>query len=685
MTSSPLNSDHQKKAFLKEGLSLFEAAQWEQSFEVFSDLLQLEPLNFEALHHSALILLRQEKLTQALPFLRRAVAVEPNHLQSLRNLSWVLFNLGNHQEALEFADQRLALDSNALDALSLKAQIQTQLGTLEEAYSTWLLLGERQPQSADIQNNLGVVCHQRGDFVSALDHYARAQELAPGDAKIAFNKAVSLEKLQKYSDAIQSYQFAIQLDHQYKDAFFNLGLLLMHERLFGQAIEAFDRILSMDPKAALALMNKAVALQKLKDLKAAQIALERAIELDASSALIYFNLAAVLQDQRQLQSSAQVYEQALKLDPSLFDAWCNWGDVCHDLQDLGRATACYEEALRLVPDSVRAQYHLSLTYLLSAQFEKAWPLFEYRREYQNAYLALQSKRQSLDLPLWTGQVSPMGKQILVMCEQGLGDSIQFVRYVSHLAQMGARIVLQAPEPLLALFKNVPGVFHWVPHSASMATEAILVACDFYVPMMSLPFAMGAKYREPFFKEPYLQVSDAVLQKWKSRMGAKTCPRVGLVWSGGHREDQPWTWEVNQRRNIALKEFEVLSLAGLEFFSVQKGEKANQELSALEEKGWRGPALVNWMNEVNDFEETAALMEQLDLLISVDTSTAHLAGALGKPVWLLNRFDTCWRWQLERSDSPWYPSMKIYRQSELDSWAGVMKRVRDDLTIHFSLN
>ena len=684
MTPSPLNSGHQKESLLKEGLALFEAQQWAQSFEVFSRLLKLEPLHFEALHRSALVLLRQQKFAQAVPYLVSALSVEPHHLQSLRNLSWVLFNLSRYEEAKEIAKQRLAQDPDSADGLSLWAQIQTRLGQFDEALRVWLLLAQKEPQLADIQNNLGVVCHQKGDFNSAISHYSRAQALAPKDAKIAFNIGVSLERLERWADAILHYQVAIELDHQYQDAFFNLGVLFTHQARFNEALECFDRVLSLNPNFALAFMNKAVALQKLKDLKSAQVALERAMVLDPTNALIHFNLATVLQDQRQLQASAQLYRKALELDYKLVNAWCNLGDVCHDLQDPRSAIACYEEALRLEPQSVRAKFHLSLSCLLDGQFEKAWPLFEFRREYENSYLSLQAQRHMPLRPLWTGQVPIKGKRIWVMCEQGLGDTLQFVRYLTPLAEMGAQIVLQAPEPLLPLLKEIPGVFKLLGSNESM-TEEDLNACDFHVPLLSLPLAMGSKWRAPLDQVPYLRASPEVREKWRERLGVKTHPRVGLVWSGGLRVEQPWTWAVNQRRNIELRAFEAFNLHGLEFFSVQKGERACEELKDLVAQGWRGPAMINWMDEISDFEETAALVEQLDLLISVDTSTAHLAGALGKPVWLLNRYDTCWRWQTKRADSPWYPSMKIYRQSELDDWSGVVDQVRADLVSYFSLD
>ena len=183
--------------------------------------------------------------------------------------------------------------------------------------------------------------------------------------------------------------------------------------------------------------------------------------------------------------------------------------------------------------------------------------------------------------------------------------------------------------------------------------------------------IGASYRSH-------RASDLAHGATQDKLGERTKPRVGLVWSGGFRASQPELWSVNERRNIALAKLAALKHPGIEFYSLQKGQPAEAELSELIAQQWDGPELKDYTDELHDFEETAALIEQLDLVISVDTSTAHLAGALGKPVWILNRFDTCWRWLLDRTDSPWYPTARVYRQERPGDWDGVVRRVRHDL-------
>jgi hypothetical protein len=202
--------------------------------------------------------------------------------------------------------------------------------------------------------------------------------------------------------------------------------------------------------------------------------------------------------------------------------------------------------------------------------------------------------------------------------------------------------------------------------------------DYYCPLMSLPLALKTTLATVPSEVPYLHASVERVQYWKDKLGARTKARVGLVWSGGFRPNQPELWSVNDRRNIPLAKLAQLKHPGIEFFSLQKGQPAESELSELIANSWDGPNLKDHTSDLHDFGETAALIEQLDLVVSVDTSVAHLAGALGKPLWLLNRFDTCWRWLLDRADSPWYPSARVYRQARFGEWEEVVQRLRSDL-------
>ena len=272
--------------------------------------------------------------------------------------------------------------------------------------------------------------------------------------------------------------------------------------------------------------------------------------------------------------------------------------------------------------------------------------FEWR--WENEHCVTRREKRSFAQPLWQGAECLEGKSIFVHSEQGLGDTIQFCRYVPLLAARGATVIVEAPPPLRQLLQDLSGV------AQCIVRGDVVPSFDYYCPLLSLPLAFGTMLDTVPATAPYLRARPERVRYWETWLGESTRPRVGLVWSGGFRADQPELWGVNERRNIPLGLLAALKHPQIEFFSLQKGQPAEDELTALLARGWEGPSIVDLTRDLIDFEETAALIEQLDLVISVDTSTAHLAGALGKPVWLLNRFDTCWRWLRDRGDSPLVP-------------------------------
>jgi len=234
------------------------------------------------------------------------------------------------------------------------------------------------------------------------------------------------------------------------------------------------------------------------------------------------------------------------------------------------------------------------------------------------------------------------------------------------------VILEVPEPLVGLLGSLDGVAQLVPYGD------LLPPFDLHCPLMSLPLAFRTTLSTIPACVPYLAADRRKVLEWSQRLGERRRLRVGLVWSGGFRPQQPELWPVNRRRNIPLAKLAPLAHTDAQFFSLQKGDAAEAELAGLIAQGWNGPQLTDHSSLLTDFSDTAALVEQLDLVIAVDTSTAHLAGALGKPVWILNRFDSCWRWLLDRTDSPWYPTVRLYRQDRPGDWDSVVQRVRVDL-------
>jgi hypothetical protein len=265
----------------------------------------------------------------------------------------------------------------------------------------------------------------------------------------------------------------------------------------------------------------------------------------------------------------------------------------------------------------------------------------------------------------------------------MGDTLQVIRYVPLLAERGARVLVELPEPLVRLLKRQRGI------SGVVTQGSALPAHDLHCSMMSLPLAFGTTLETiPYGEAAYLHALPEDADRWRecirSRIGDDGSGgrrlRVGVVWNGGHRADQPELWAVNHRRNIPLEVFSRhLDVEGIDYFSLQKGDPAESEIRGREGEYWRYSRFFNYADELTDFAATAGLIANLDLVISVDTSTAHLAAAMGKPTWILNRHDTCWRWLLDRENSPWYGSVRLYRQGKDQNWVPVLCRVANDLS------
>jgi hypothetical protein len=370
------------------------------------------------------------------------------------------------------------------------------------------------------------------------------------------------------------------------------------------------------------------------------------------------------------EQSLPHFARAIDCKTDYFDAYNDRAVALQAMCDLPAALADYACALTIRPDDGKLRFHQSMALLMAGDYHNGWAAYEWRWRTANAKL----RPRVFPQPLWLGAEPLNGRTILLHVEQGLGDTLQFSRYVPLLVARGARVILEVPPPLLRLMQeSFQGLTQEI-----VAAGSPLPDFDCHCPLMSLPLAFATDLTTIPQSHPYLVADPDRAQAWAQRLGPRQRLRVGLVWSGGARPDQPELHLVNERRNLPLSKLEPLRTVAADFYSLQKGEPAVGEFKRQLADGWNGPAMIDLTDELSDFAETAALIANLDLVISVDTSTAHLAAAIGKPVWILNRFDTCWRWLLERRDSPWYPTVTLYRQTQPGVWDDVIERVCSDL-------
>ncbi|OHE87692.1 MAG: hypothetical protein A3G75_03405, partial [Verrucomicrobia bacterium RIFCSPLOWO2_12_FULL_64_8] len=395
-------------------------------------------------------------------------------------------------------------------------------------------------------------------------------------------------------------------------------------------------------------------------LEEAIAAYQRAIELKPDFADAHNDLGIALQTQGKFDQAIASYQRALRLNPEHAEAYNNLGLTFYDQGRAADARGAYRLALAIMPQYADAHLNYALTLLLQGNFSEGWKEYEWRFESNKEVRNLKSRFRN---PLWQGEALA-ARKVLLYSEQGLGDTLQFVRYAPLIAQRGGRVFIECQPELKRLLKSVTGIEEIIGRGEPLPDF------DVHCSLLSLPLALDTRLDTIPAAMPYLQSEPHIAAYWKEKIGGGTELKVGLVWAGSAREQNPRANSVDRRRSLALRQLEPLAkVPGVRWFSVQKGEPASQAKSPPQ-----GLALVDYTEELRDFADTAGLVANLDLMITVDTSVAHLAGAMAKPVWMLSRLDGCWRWLLEREDSPWYPSMRIFRQHAHGNWADVISRV-----------
>ena len=583
------------------------------------------------------------------------------------NQAIALHQQGRLAEAERIDADVLRQQPNHFDALHLLGVIALQTQRTDRGIELIRRAIGQNAKVAGAHSNLANALMLVNRPEEALASYDRAIALSPDYAEAFNNRGNALLILKRPEDALASYDRAIALIPDYLEACNNRGLALRTLKRAEAALASFNKAIALKADNAEAHYNRGNALEDLHQPDAALASYDQAIALKSDHAEAYYNRGNVLGDLERPDDALASYDRAIELKPDYAEVYNSRGNALVRLNRPEDALASYDKAITLKPDYAEAYWNQSLCYLLTGHFEQGWRLYEWRKRRQKP-IAVRTYPQ----PLWLGEEDVAGKTLFIYWEQGIGDTIQFCRYVTLVAGLGAQVILEVPKTLMSLLSHLTGVTQLVEPATA------LPPFDYQCPLLSLPLAFQTTLSNIPSTIPYLKSSADKSRFWKDKLGERSRLRVGLVWSGGFRPDQPELWSVNRRRNIPLAKLAILKHPDIEFYSLQKGEPAESELAELTRRNWDGPRIIDYASELHDFSDTAALVENLDLVISVDTSTAHLAGALGKPVWILNRFDTCWRWLLDRTDSPWYPTAKLYRQQKAAYWDDVVEQIKFDL-------
>lgn len=574
--------------------------------------------------------------------------------------------LALHQEgqlarAQVLYDQVLQLQPENFDALYLSGLIAAQSKNPARAVELINRALAINPGHVDAHANKGNALRKLGQFESSLASYDNAIRLRPKHAETHFNRGIALKELGKYELAISSYDRAIALNARFMAAYANRGVALAALSQHEAAVTSFDQAIHLDSGIAYTHLHRGISLHALGRLREATESYQKAIALDPGHAEAHHSLGISLLQLRRHEESIASIDRAIALKPAFTDAYVNRALAFHELRKHPAAMADYHQAIALQPNLRIAHRNLSHLHLLLGDYETGWEEFEWRLRSDDG----KASQRTFSKPLWLGQESLQGKTILLHSEQGLGDTIQFCRYAKLVADLGARVILEIQKPLVSLLAGLDGV------DALVTKGSVLPPYQFHCPLMSLPLALQTRVDNIPAAGGYLKADPGKVEKWRAMLGNKTKPRVGLVWSGNHLHKN------DLNRSIPLADFASLLNSNIEYVCLQKDVKEADRTVLATHTGIR-----RFDAELGDFSDTAALCELLDLVISVDTSVAHLAGALGKPVWILLPFNPDWRWLLERSDTPWYASAKLYREDRLKGWDEVLASIHADLMQFF---
>ncbi|HEX3503014.1 MAG TPA: tetratricopeptide repeat protein [Xanthobacteraceae bacterium] len=541
-------------------------------------------------------------------------------------------NAGQIDKAARLYTEVLRKRPNEFDALHLLGLIEYRRGHLPQARKLITAALRSHANSADAWSNLGLVCHAQGDHAQALSSFDRALAIKSDHAEILNNRGTTLNCLGRHDAALESFARALALRPDYLFARFNHGSTLIELGRFAQAFASFEAALALAPNHPDTLCHRGNSLMKLNRAEEALASYARALSLAPDHPTILHNQALALRHLGRPRDALVSAEKSLRAKP-------------------GHAPARFEQALALLAlgDLPRG----------FAAYESRWDVAEFAPQ-----------RRNFREPLWLGEEAVAGKTMLLHAEQGFGDTLQFVRYVPLLAQRGAKIILEVQPQLKALLSHISGA------SLVLARGETLPPFDRHCPLMSLPLAFRTDRDTIPANVPYIATDPVRVAHWAARLSHSTGkPKIGLVWAGEARKHNPDANAIDARRSMTLAHFAPLrELTGVQFVSLQKGAPATQALHPPD-----GLSLLDPTSELVGFEDTAGLIATLDLVISVDTAVAHLAGALGKPVWILSRFDGCWRWLDGREDSPWYPTAHLFHQKAPGGWGEVVGRVLGQLS------
>ncbi len=630
-------------------------------------ITQAKPEKTKTKTHSTLqraeMLLHRGMLAEAKKLYQKLLKTHCNEPRVLTGLGSIALQSGDTRMGIDFLERSLAIEPEQTTVLSNLGIGFTQLGSFEKAVDCCSRAIELSPGYAEAYVNRGNALKALMRYDEAILSYKQAVSLNPGDADAHFNLGGVYKELKVFPAALASYQQATELNPNDADAHGQCGALLLELKLYQDALHYYNRELTLNPSSLSGLRGRCLVYMALGSFEKAKKDAEQAVALNPLSANAFLNLGAILHKLGRQVEALKANDIAIQLEPAYAQVYSNRGLVLVDMHRFDEAMADYNQSIEIDAECANAYWNKAILSLLTGDYAQGWSLYEWRWK-----TILKDFRRTFAQPLWLGEFSIKDKTLLISAEQGLGDFIQFCRYVPLVAALGPKVVLEVPKALVSLISTLPGNYMMVEQGST------LPSFDYHCPIMSLPLALGTSLSNIPAKVPYLFVNDKKLQNWQKRLGKPTKPRIGLVWSGStiHQNDH--------HRSIAFETIEPLLGLPLDFHVLQKEiRKADMERLATHVE------VKSHQDKLTDFSETAALIQAMDLIVSVDTSVAHVAAAMGKPCWILLPYSPDFRWMTNREDSPWYPTVTLFRQPKQNDWATVISQIEEKMKEHFCLH
>jgi tetratricopeptide (TPR) repeat protein len=624
--------------------------------EIYRQILAQDPNHPDALHLLGVLAYQANNIEFSVQLIQRAIAINSSKDSYFNNLGLALMGLNRVDEAIAAYEKGLAIFPNSPESVTNYGNALYRKGQHDRAIELFKKVISWQPTFADAWMNMGNALMAKKQGKEAIAAYRQALEVRPGYAEALNNLGNALYHDKKYDEAIAIYHQALKSNPNMAETHYNLANALCDKKFPEQAIAAFRQALALKPNYADAANNLGSALQQKGDPAAAVDVLRRALQMRPDFPETYNNLGNALHDLGELSGAIAAFNKAIALKPDYVAVYSNLAKSLYQLGKYDEVIACCRKSLSLDPDFETGHFNLGICLLLLGDFEQGWKEYAWRWQVQNSTLP----QRNIKEPIWDGS-DLQGKTILLHAEQGFGDTLQFVRYLPMVRERGGKIILACEPPLGRLLRGQFEIEHLV------VGNELVPPFETHCPLLNLPLAFGTTLQTIPDSVPYIKPPESETLKWRQRLSEHKGIKIGICWAG--RPTHP----NDRNRSIALSTL-LPHLKGTgTFISLQKA--AAGQIQQLP------PQLrpMDWTNELMDFADTAGLVASLDLVISVDTAIVHLAGAMGKPVWVLLPYAPDWRWMIGREDSPWYPTMRLFRQQIFGDWSVPLNRLSGALS------